>query len=88
MLSEIDKAAAKSGAPFLIPDASLATARSQWSHAFEVMTRMAALESAIQAAKSDLAGREGMAAIERMKAERDGLKRAVKTGTIWTDGGS
>jgi len=88
LLSEIDKAAAKSGAPFLIPDASLATARSQWSHAFEVMTRMAALESAIQAAKSDLAGREGMAAIERMKAERDGLKRAVKTGTIWTDGGS
>lgn len=88
LLSEIDKAAAKSGAPFLVPDTSPASAKSLWSHAFEVLTRMAALENAIQAAKSDLVGRAGMAAIERMKAERDGLKRAVKTGTIWTDGGS
>ena len=44
LLSEIDRAAAKSGAPFLRSDVTLARARSQWSHAFEVLNRMAALE--------------------------------------------
>ena len=49
---------------------------------------MAALDDAIEAAKSDLAGRAGMEAIERMKTERDALKRAIGTGTIWADGAS
>jgi DNA primase len=88
LLGEIDKAASKSGAPFLGPDVSPALARSQWTHAFELVARMAALGVAIEAAKSDLAGRAGMEAIERMKVERDALRRAIGTGTVWTDGAS
>jgi DNA primase len=88
LMGEIDKAAQKSGAPFLEPDIPPTLARSQWSHAFEQVARMAALGVAIEAAKSDLAGRAGMEAIERMKTERDALRRAVGTGTVWTDGQS
>jgi DNA primase len=88
LLGEIDKAALKSGAPFLDPDGSPALARSQWTHAFEQVARMAALGVAIEAAKSDLAGRAGMEAIERMKVERDALRRAIGSGTVWSDGQS
>lgn len=88
LLGEIDKAAIKSGAPFLEPETPPAVARSQWSHAFEVLTRTAALDDAIEAAKSDLVGRSAMEAIERMKIERDALKRSIGTGTVWADGGS
>jgi DNA primase len=88
LLGEIDKAALKSGAPFLKSDIQPAIARSQWSLAFETLSRLAALGDAIEAAKSDLDGRSGMEAIERMKIERDALKRSIGTGTIWADGGS
>jgi DNA primase len=88
LLGEINKAAIKSGAPFLNPDIQPAVARSLWSHAFEHLTRMAALDDAIKAAKSDLDGRAGMEAIGRMKIERDALRRAIGTGTVWTDVGS
>ncbi len=83
LLGEINKAAVKSGAPFLNPDIQPAIAKSQWSHAFEHIARMAALDDAISAAKSDLAGRAGMEAIERMKIERDALRRAIGSGTVW-----
>ncbi len=88
LLGEIDKAAAMSGAPFLNPDIQPTVARSQWSQAFEALTRMAALDDAIKAAKSDLDGRSGMEAIERMKVERDALRRAVGAGTVWATGES
>ncbi|HEX6860551.1 MAG TPA: DNA primase [Caulobacteraceae bacterium] len=88
LLTDIDRAAAKSGAPFLKSDVTLAVARSQWSHAFAVLTRMAALEKALATAKRDLAESTGAAALMRLKTERDKLRRAVKTGTIWTDDGS
>lgn len=88
LLGEIDKAASKSGAPFLEPDSSPTLARSQWSQAYEALSRMAELEEAIETAKSDLVGRADMEAIERMKIERDGLRRAIGTGTLWRDGES
>jgi DNA primase len=88
LLGEIDKAALKSGAPFLKSDVSPTLARSQWSHAFEALTRMAALGDAIEAEKGNLSGRGGMEAIERMKTERDALRRAIGSGTIWSDGES
>ena len=88
LLGEIDKAAAMSGAPFLNPDIQPTVARSQWSQAFEALTRMAALDDAIKAAKSDLVGRSGMEAIERMKVERDALRRALGAGTVWATGES
>ncbi|MDR3509195.1 MAG: DNA primase [Caulobacteraceae bacterium] len=85
LLGEIDKAADKSCAPFLNPELQPTVARSQWSQAFEALTRMAALDDAIEAVKSDLAGRSGMEAIERMKIERDALRQAIGAGTVWAD---
>ena len=87
-LRELDKAATKSGAPFLDPDLSPAAARALWSHAFSALTRLAALESALISAKADAADASGMSALMRLKTERDSLRRAIKTGTIWTDDGS
>jgi DNA primase len=88
LLIDIDRAAAKSGAPFLKPDVTLAAARSQWSYAFEVQGRVAALEEAIASAKSNLAAGVDMAGLRRLKAERDRLKRALRSGDLWTDGGA
>lgn len=87
-MNDIDRAAAKSGAPFLKQDVASATAKSLWSHAFVALTRMAALEDALAPAKQDLGEGSGAAVLIRLKAERDKLRRAVKTGTIWTDDGS
>ena len=96
LLSEITKAALKSGTPFLAPETTLADARARWSHAFDRVTRLAALESAVASGKFALesAVASGKAqdlliadreAYWRLVAERDVLKRAIKAGTIWTD---
>jgi DNA primase len=84
LLSEIDRAARISGAPFLNPDLPSASARTQWSHAFEVLIRMAALEAALSAAKAELTESSDTTAFMRLKGERDALKRAIRTGTVWT----
>ena len=85
LLIDIDRAATHAGAPFPQADVTLAAARSQWSYAFEVMCRLAALEEALNAAKQDLAGQgAGAAGLMTLKAERDRLRRDVKTGAIWT----
>ncbi len=83
LLGEIDRAARTSGAPFLESDVSPAAAKPQWSHAFEVLIRMAALEEALSSAKADLADAEGAAAFMLLKGERDALRRAIRTGTVW-----
>jgi DNA primase len=88
LLTDIERAAATSGAPILKDDVSLDARRSQWSRGFEALSRAAALDDAIAAAKGNLGGREQMAAFERLKTERDTLKRAIRTGTIWTGDGS
>ena len=86
LLSEIEKAAARSNAPFLDPDLPLAVARAQWSQAFESLTRMAALELALGSAKAELTDAADTARLMRLKSERDTLKRAIRAGTLWTDG--
>jgi DNA primase len=88
LLSEIDRAARISGAPFLNPDLPSASARSQWSHAYEVLIRMAALESALSTVKAELTESSDTSAFMRLKGERDALKRAIRTGTVWTAPGS
>jgi DNA primase len=88
LLNDIDRAAAKSGAPFLKPDVTLAAARSQWSYAFEVQGRVAALEEAMTSAKSNLAAGSDMAGLRRLKSERDQLKRALRSGDLWTENGA
>jgi len=88
LLSEVDKAAGRSGAPILDSNLPLAIYRAHWSHAFESLTRMAALEEALSSAKAELEDADDAARLMRLKSERDALKRAIRTGTIWTDGGN
>jgi DNA primase len=88
LLTDIDRAAATSGAPILNQDVSLDARRSQWSRGFAALSRAAALDDAIDAAKGNLRERDDMAAFERLKGERDALKRAIRTGTIWAEDGS
>ncbi|MFN7263652.1 MAG: DNA primase [Phenylobacterium sp.] len=82
LLTDIDRAAAKSGAPFLKPDVSLEDARSQWSQAFARLSRLAALDGALSAAKGDLGGSLSMHAFSRLKGERDRLRRQIRN---WQD---
>lgn len=84
LLIDVDRAAALSGAPFETDDVTLAAARSQWSHAFEVLNRVAALQEALDTAKQDLSGSGGAPAFMALKTERDLLRRAIKTRTLWT----
>jgi len=88
LLTDIDRAAATSGAPFLKEDVSLEDAKSQWSQAFAALSRAAALDEAVGSAKGNLRGRSDMESLERLKGERDALKRAIRTGTIWMAEGS
>ncbi|CAN5228231.1 DNA primase [soil metagenome] len=85
LVREVEKAAAKSGAPFLAANAPLAEARVRWSQAFDALTRVAGLEQALASAKSNADMAFDASAFSRLKAERDALRRAIKTGTIWDD---
>lgn len=82
LMREVEKAAAKSGAPFLAADKPLGETRIRWSQAFDALTRVAALEDALSSARS-VPGQDE--AFRRLKAERDALRRAIKTGEIWED---
>ena len=88
LLNDIDRAAAKSGAPFIRSDVTLASARSQWTHAFSAMNRLAALEEAMDQAKAALAAGAGADQVIALKTERDSLRRALKSGSIFDEGGS
>jgi DNA primase len=85
LVREVEKAAAKSGAPFLAANAPLAEARVRWSQAFDALTRVAGLEQALASAKSNADQGFDASAFSVLKAERDALRRAIKTGTIWDD---
>ncbi len=84
LLSDVDRAAAYAGAPFPKDDVTIAVARSQWSHAFEVLNRVAALDDALTVAKQDMAGGAGSATLMALKTERDLLRRAINARSIWT----
>ena len=85
LLNDIDRAASKSGAPFIQSDVTLAVARSQWTHAFSAMNRLAALEDAMDHAKQALAAGASAAQVIALKTERDSLRRALKSGTIFEE---
>jgi DNA primase len=84
LLNDVDRAAALAGAPFTQGDVTLAAARSQWSYALGVLNRVAALEDALILAKRGLVQGDGAATLISLKTERDTLRRAIRTGTIWT----
>ncbi|WP_421729842.1 DNA primase [Brevundimonas sp.] len=83
LVHEIEKAAAKSGAPFLDAGVPLAEARLRWAQGFGALTHLAALEQALAAAKSGVDQGFDTAAFSRLKAERDALRRAIRSREIW-----
>lgn len=87
LLFDIDRAAELSRAPFLREDVDSAAAGSQWSHAFAAQRRAAALDDALASAKAEMAKGQSAAALAGLKKERDALRRAIKSGTIWTSRG-
>jgi DNA primase len=87
LLRQVSDAARKSGAPFLSDGGSAAESGS-WSQAFLTLARLAALDEALSAAKAHAGEGLDAQAFSRMKAERDALRREVRTGTVWAGGGS
>ncbi len=83
LLREVERAAVKSGAPFLNSTLPVAETRLRWAQAFDALTRVASLEQALASAKSGADQAFDAPAFSRLKAERDALRRAIKTGTIW-----
>ncbi len=81
LLSDVEQAAAQSGAPFTRDDIPPVVAKSQWSRLFGAMDRVAALENAL----ADLAGGGATPTFIALKTERDVLRRAIRTGTLWAD---
>ncbi|HEY1427659.1 MAG TPA: DNA primase [Caulobacteraceae bacterium] len=89
LLNDIDRAASKSGAPFIQSDVTLAVARSQWSHAFAAVCQLASLNEAVrQAAMAVGTGSDADQEHIALKTERDALRRALKSGSIWSEDGS
>ena len=89
LLNDIDRAAAKSGAPFIQSDVTLAAARSQWTLAFSAMCRLKALDDAVrEAGKAVGTDSNADQAHIALKTERDSLRRALKTGTFFGEDGS
>lgn len=78
LTTDIDRAASQASAPFMKSDVTLEACRSQWSQAFARLSRLAALDEAVGTAKGNLRGRSDMVALERLKGERDALKRAIR----------
>ncbi len=81
LLIDVERAAAHAGAPITANDVTHALAKSRWSRVHEAMNRMSALENAL----ADLAGGGATPTFMAIKTERDALRRAIKTGTIWTE---
>lgn len=84
VLSRVAEAARRSGAPFLADD-TLGRARDLWSQAFDLLVRIAAVERALAAAKSDIATEEDFEAFKNLKNERDALQRAIRSGAVWDE---
>jgi len=84
LLIDVEQAAALSGAPFFKSDVDLSAARSQWSYAFDAMSRVTALEDAIACAKQGLATGGGSSSLMELKRERDRLRRAISSRQIWS----
>ena len=85
LLGGIHKAAIKSGAPFLAPDISPLDAHSRWHKTFDAMMRLTSLGREFQSGTGELFLRLGSEGFNRLKAERDGLKRFIETGAVWSD---
>ncbi|MDV6332474.1 DNA primase [Asticcacaulis sp. 201] len=81
LLGEIQKAALKAGAPFLSKDLSQADAHARWIQAFNAVSRLTALDRALNSAREQV----GTEFFSRLKLERDALRKSLRSGQIWQD---
>jgi DNA primase len=84
LLYDVERVATYAGAPFFHSDIGISAARSQWSNAFDVVSRLGALEDAIGLLKQGLASRAESRALNDLKRERDLLRRAISSRQIWS----
>ena len=82
-LGKLARAAATSAPPFLAADVEADVRRAQWLRAFDALRRLAALERAVEDAKADLAADPDTTAFRQLKAERDALRRDLKSGALY-----
>ncbi len=85
-LEAITKAAAISNAPFLRDRVSLAELRAIWGQLYGALIRLASLERALTAAKTEMADDSDFEDFYSLKAERDSLRRDLCAGEIWCRG--
>ena len=85
LVREVERAAAKSGAPFLEAHATMVDARRQWAQALVSLAHLGSLDDAVEQAKSGLAQGSGSLSLVQLIGQRDALRRAIKSGAIWED---
>jgi DNA primase len=83
VFDQLSRAAARAQAAFMAPDIPPAQARQLWTRAFDALMELESLERAVEAAKKDVDRDGDFATLIRLKADRDGLARAIGAGEIW-----
>ena len=83
VFDQLGRAAARAHAAFLSADLTSAQANALWTRAFDALMELESLERAVAAAKTDMDRDGDYATFSRLKADRDGLARAIGAGEIW-----
>jgi DNA primase len=85
LLTEIEKAARQSSAPFLEVDRPADDARRIWSLAFDVVIELADVESALDAAKEDMARTRDAAHLRQLRSRQIALQTMLNDGSVFVD---
>jgi DNA primase len=83
IFDQLERAAVRARAAFMAPEIPIAEARILWTRAFDALMELESLERAVETAKQDVDRDGDFATLKRLKADRDGLARAIGAGEIW-----
>jgi DNA primase len=85
LLTDIEKAAQQSKAPFLEASRSYEDARRIWSRAFDVVIELAEVESALDAAKEDMTRTLDSVHLRNLRGRQLVLQRLLSDGSAFVD---
>jgi DNA primase len=85
VLSNIEKAAAQSRAPFLDGNRPYADARQIWSRAFDMVIELAEVETALAAAKDDMSRTLDSVHLRSLRGRQLALQGRLNDGSIFAD---
>ncbi len=85
LLTDIEKAAQQSKAPFLEVNRSYEDARRIWSRAFDVVIELAEVESALDAAKEDMTRTLDSVHLRNLRGRQLVLQRLLSDGSAFVD---